>query len=375
MPRILDKMENIIAPVDNVESIHLVSLASSSPVASLPVASLPVASLPVASSPVASSPVKRTTKKIPDDTRKKVKELSADGKSVRQIATILGISKTTAATIVNEMPKEVAVVAQILSPNTIEPMDDASFANAITSSVPTNTIAPKSLSKDSIDKILSDFGNLAEPLSKKPNSKGASGTKGLDAFLAELDMPETKAKSTKTRSQMVVQSEEFQDKSVYIAKIQMNVDNFADVLKDHIKPDRDGFLTKVSKMSLSDLNSTLKLLETVRSSNNMANQMKYLLYGGANFIELGSQKFLGLKTQGYAQQLRQQEAEIQSCLREIAINNVEAYKKIEKPEMRLATVLITTLIATDSRNRLEGLRNEFKNKPVSKEQEDKFNEL
>ncbi|WP_290608146.1 helix-turn-helix domain-containing protein, partial [Janthinobacterium sp.] len=85
-------------------------------------------------------PVKRTTKKIPDDTRKKVKELSADGKSVRQIATILGISKTTAATIVNEMPKEVAV--QILSPNTIEPMDDASFANAITSSVPTNTIAP-----------------------------------------------------------------------------------------------------------------------------------------------------------------------------------------------------------------------------------------
>ena len=320
MPRVLDKMENIIAPVDNVESIHLVSL---------PVASLPVASSPVASSPVASSPVKRTTKKIPDDTRKKVKELSADGKSVRQIANILGISKTTAATIVNEMPKEVAVVAQILSPNTIEPMDDASFANAITSSVPTNTIAPKSLSKGSIDKILADFGNLtAEPLSKKAKGKGTKGTSGLDAFLAELDMPETKAKSTKTRSQMVVQSDEFEDKSVYIAKIQMNVDNFADVLKDHIKPDRDGFLTKISKMSLSDLNSTLKLLETVRSSNNMANQMKYLLYGGANFIELGSQKFLGMKTQGYAQQLRQQEAEIQSCLREIAINNVEAYKKI-----------------------------------------------
>jgi hypothetical protein len=103
--------------------------------------------------------------------------------------------------------------------------------------------------------------------------------------------------------------------------------------------------------------------------------MKYLLYGGANFIELGTQRFLGLKTQGYAQQLRQQEAEIQSCLREIAINNVESYKKIEKPEMRLATVLVTTLLATDSRNRLEGMRNEFKNKPVSSEQEDKFNDL
>jgi hypothetical protein len=103
--------------------------------------------------------------------------------------------------------------------------------------------------------------------------------------------------------------------------------------------------------------------------------MKYLLYGGANFIELGTQRLLGMKTQGYAQQLRQQEAEIQSCLREIAINNVEAYKKIEKPEMRLATVLVTTLIATDSRNRLEGLKNEFKTMPVSTEQQNKFNDL
>lgn len=368
-----DNLDNILAPVIKTEPIHL-GISPQVPLA-------PLNPLPSGAEAIPQA-VKRTTKKIPDDIRKKVKQLAADGKTVRQIAATLGISKTTAATINNE-PKVTfgepivtsAAIPQIISTDTVEPMDDASFASAITGASSSNAVVEaKPIPKGTVDKILADFGNLtAEPLSKKAKSKGKAS--GLDAFLAEFSEPETKAKPMKARSQMVVQSEEFEDKSVYIAKIQMNVDNFAEVLKDHIKPDRDGFLAKVSKMSLSDLNSTLKLLETIRSSNNLANQMKYLLYGGANFIELGTQRFLGMKTQGYAQQLRQQEAEIQSCLREIAINNVESYKKIEKPEMRLATVLVTTLLATDSRNRLEGMRNEFKNKAVSSEQEDKFNEL
>jgi len=359
-----DNLDNILAPVEQAEPIYI----GASPLRPQPE---PIPQV-----------VKRTTKKIPDDIRKQVKELAAGGKTVRQIAATLGISKTTAATINNEPVTASEAIPQILSVGTVEPMDDASFASAITGASSSNAVVEaKPIPKGTVDKILADFGNItAEPLGKKPKGKGARGTtssgaSGLDAFLAEFSEPETKAKPSKSRSQMVVQSEEFEDKSVYIAKIQMNVDNFADVLKDHIKPDRDGFLAKVSKMSLSDLNSTLKLLETIRSSNNLANQMKYLLYGGANFIELGTQRFLGMKTQGYAQQLRQQEAEIQSCLREIAINNVESYKKIEKPEMRLATVLVTTLLATDSRNRLEGMRNEFKNKPVSPEQEEKYDDL
>ena len=373
-----DNLDNILAPVIETEPIHLGDMAKPKPTQSEAMAMAMASPKP--------KPVKRTTKKIPDDIRKQVKELAAEGKTVRQIAATLGISKTTAATINNEPkvtfgePKVTFAVAnatipQIISTDTVEPMDDASFASAITGASGTNAVVEaKPIPKGTVDRILADFGNItAEPLAKKAKGKGKAS--GLDAFLAEFSEPETKAKPMKGRSQMVVQSEEFEDKSVYIAKIQMNVDNFAEVLKDHIKPDRDGFLAKVSKMSLSDLNSTLKLLETIRSSNNLANQMKYLLYGGANFIELGTQRFLGLKTQGYAQQLRQQEAEIQSCLREIAINNVESYKKIEKPEMRLATVLVTTLLATDSRNRLEGMRNEFKNKAVSSEQEDKFNEL
>jgi uncharacterized protein YdbL (DUF1318 family) len=155
----------------------------------------------------------------------------------------------------------------------------------------------------------------------------------------------------------------------------MNVDNFPEVLKDHIKPDRDGYIAKICKMSISDLHQTLKLLETVRSSNNMANQLKYLLYGASSIIEAGTQRFLGMQTQGYTQMVRQQEAEIQSCLREIAINNVDRYKSIEKPEARLVTVLVTTLLATDSRNRMERVRSEFKAKTVDPDAEKKYEDL
>jgi hypothetical protein len=73
--------------------------------------------------------------------------------------------------------------------------------------------------------------------------------------------------------------------------------------------------------------------------------------------------------------LRQQEAEIQSCLREIAINNIDSYRKIEKPEIRLASVLVTTLLATDARNRMASLKQDFKQQPVSEEEEKNFETL
>jgi hypothetical protein len=128
-------------------------------------------------------------------------------------------------------------------------------------------------------------------------------------------------------------------------------------------------------MSDSELSSTLKLLETVRTTGNLTNQMKYMLYGATNLIEIGSQKFLGLRSSGYAEMVRRQEAEINSCLKEIALNNIEAYKKVERPEMRLASVLVMTLLATDSRNRLEDVKTNFRNKPVDPEANEEFKDL
>lgn len=309
--------------------------------------------------PAAPPPKKHTTKKTPDTIRSKVKELIASGKSVREVGIELGISKSTAATIAKETK---AAEPEKIPEVQAEPMDDASFAAAI-SSIPAAAPTAKAVPRGggmALDSLLAEFENI----DTVPKAKGrkAAPKASMMTELVSVKPPKPPAP-------------EYEDKSVYITKIQMNVDNFPEVLKDHIKPDRDGFIAKVCKMPVAELHHTLKLLETVRSSNNMANQLKYLLYGATTFIEIGTQKFLGLKTQGYAMMVRQQEAEIQSCLREIAINNVESYKKVEKPEMRLATVLVTTLLATDSRNRMEAVRNDFKSRPMNPEKEKEYEEL
>jgi transposase-like protein len=322
---------------------------------------------------------KRSTKKIPDETRAKVQEMIKSGKTMREVAKLLGISKSTVSTVSKESLAVSEQIPEILSESKTEPMDDSAFISAING---TNQQVVEEVSlKQPINKarqasILNKFMNLGQTgrgPAEPADATSKKGSKTVDDLLSKLKGG--RSKKSIDFSESISVKEDFQDKSVYITKITMNVDTFPEVLKDHIKPDRDGYIAKICKMSISDLHQTLKLLETVRSSNNMANQMKYLLYGASSLIEVGSQRFLGLQSQGYAQMVRQQEAEIQSCLREIAINNVERYKTIEKPEVRLVTVLVTTLLATDSRNRMERVRSEFKSKPVNPEAEKKYEDL
>jgi predicted transcriptional regulator len=311
---------------------------------------------PVAQPPPTEEKERGKTKKIPEETRLKVVELQKEGKSVREIGNLLGISKSTVSTI----SKEKRVVAPQISEPVAEPMEDAAFARAITGAP---TIAPARPQKGRVPAdILKAFMNIDAP-AKATKPKGRASSSLLAQF-ADLD-------SSAPTQRLAKVDTPFEDKSVYITKIQMNVDNFPEVLRDIIKPDRDTYVAKVYKMNVAELAQTLKLIETVRSSNNMANQMKYLLYGATGLIEMGAQRFLGMKTAGYAQQVRQQEAEIQSCLREIAINNVERYKSVEKPEMRLASVLVMTLLATDSRNRME----EYKGRNVSPDVAEEYKEL
>lgn len=304
----------------------------------------------IESLPLEEKPRKRA--KVTPEIKTNISKLLAEGKSVRQVATLLNISKSTVSTLGKKS-------AEIKSEVVTETMDDAEFASMI-NPMTMETVIPQAMP---------DMGNTEK-------------SRLLSKFMTTFDTPPAPKAKRKAKmedfSEMLAlpkPKEPEEDKSIVIAKIQMNVDNFPEVLKDYIKPDRDTFIAKVNKMSPADLKHTLSLLQTVRSSANMANQMKYLLFGATGMIEVASQRFLGMNTRGYADMVRQQEAEIQSCLREIAINNVESYKKIERPEMRLATVLVTTLLAVDSRNRMEQVRTQFKTAPVAEETEKQFEEL
>lgn len=296
----------------------------------------------------------RKRAKVTPEIKTNINKLLAEGKSVRQVATLLNISKSTVSTLGKKS-------TEIKSEVPTETMDDAEFASMI-NPIKMETVIPQAMpDMGSAEKsrLLSKFMTTFDAPAPAPKRKKVSQKAELTDFSEMLALPK----------------EPEEDKSIVIAKIQMNVDNFPEVLKDYIKPDRDTFIAKVNKMSSADLKHTLSLLQTVRSSANMANQMKYLLFGATGMIEVASQRFLGMNTRGYADMVRQQEAEIQSCLREIAINNVESYKKIERPEMRLATVLVTTLLAVDSRNRMEQVRTQFKTAPINEETEKQFEEL
>ena len=315
--------------------------------------------------PVAPLAKKKTTKRISDDIRQKVSGLATEGKTSREISAALGISKSSVSNLIKEGFAEtietIETIPEIISLANTEQMNDESFATAILSG-PSNSIPlterPSASAKDkqAVSNLLSKFANISEErITKTKASKQKESIS--NSFQTIVSAPA-----------------EVVDKSILISKITLNVDNFAEVLKDQIQPDRNSFIAKVNKMNVSDLQSTLKLLETIRSTNNLSNQLKYLLYGGCSLVESVTQR-VGLKTAGFAQQVRQQEAEIQSCLREIALNNVESYKKVERPEVRLASVLVMTLLATDSKNRLTQLNESAINRPLPQEVSEKFGDF
>ena len=91
-------------------------------------------------------------------------------------------------------------------------------------------------------------------------------------------------------------------------------------------------------------------------------------------IEVATKRF-GMRTEGYAQALQAQEVELQMILREIAVERAESLSKFQRPEIRLAVLLSTTLLGLDNANRLADLRQEAKAAPVTPLVEETYRDL
>ena len=202
---------------------------------------------------------------------------------------------------------------------------------------------------DIIDRILS-----AEPPKKKGRSKKAAPAPA-PLFESILPMP----------VQEVIDVDE--EKAKVLSKIQMNVSNFEVVLKDILRPSKEEFLKTLTKKGLPELRVILKTIEHTRAVNNTANQLKGMVLMGASGVEMITSQ-LGLKTQGYSHMIRAQEEEIQSILREIALERVDELKKYQRPEVRLTLLLTTTLMAVDSRNRMAEFRQMAQPAPANAEE-------
>ena len=187
------------------------------------------------------------------------------------------------------------------------------------------------------------------------------------------------AQMTKGQAELVAEDVEIRSK--FLSRIYLNVINFRELLP-FIK-DKDKFLQGLHKKTTKELISLSGLIETQRSLGNVAGQMKNAFFIFAKGTEFGCSR-LGMKVDGFADDLRQKERELEMIFQEIAVEQADNLKSYTTPQMRLAMIFTSSLMLTDSRNRVMGLgsmaspnqaKAKHDNAPVSPDLKQQFSDL
>jgi len=249
-------------------------------------------------------------------------DLARQSKSHREISEALGVPRSTVGNIIRADRSKPA------SPQTSSPTPELE------------------ISEKAAADFLKEVGPVPADVPVPPKAAEAK----LEAVLKKV-VPPRKPKPAKAPEK---EAEDPEERAALISRIVMNVETFGPLLTEHLKPNKDAFLTSLHKRGTADLQTQLAVLERSRTVANAANQMRHLLYMGASGVELAASK-VGLKASGYAQAVRAQDEEIRMCLREIAMERAESFTRIQRPEVRLAMVFATTLLAVDSSNRMKEL--------------------
>jgi hypothetical protein len=269
--------------------------------------------------------------------RDSILRLSASNKSLRQVAAEVGVSKSTVSSV---LKKEKVADGAIPDFQGISDTDATAFLGAVTE-------------------------NMAQP-EPKPTEVKAKAKE--DNFLKDL-------LTKKAPKRQFKEADDPSEKASLIAAITMNVNAFSALLIDIMIPTKEAYLQSLPKKAIGELKVCLKVIEQTRTVANTANMMKNMLFMGAVGMELGTQRFLKMKTQGFAQ-LLQTQTEIEMILKEIALEKVDDFKRIQRPEMRLATIITMTLLSVDSNNRMRELtETKGQPEPLPEETAERFADL
>jgi len=268
--------------------------------------------------------------------RDSILRLSAANKSLRQVAAEVGVSKSTVSSV---LKKEKVADGAIPDFQGISDTDATAFLGAVTE-------------------------NMAQPEPKPADVKAKAKE---DTFLKDL--------IKKAPKRQFKEADDPSEKAGLIAAITMNVNAFSALLTDIMIPTKEAYLQSLPKKAIGELKVCLKVIEQTRTVANTANMMKNMLFMGAVGMELGTQRFLKMKTQGFAQ-LLQTQTEIEMILKEIALEKVDDFKRIQRPEMRLATIITMTLLSVDSNNRMRELtETKGQPEPLPEETAERFADL
>ena len=131
----------------------------------------------------------------------------------------------------------------------------------------------------------------------------------------------------------------------------MNADHFEPVLKHLLVPDKNTFMERLYKKSREELSMVLQVIEKARLLGNLTNQFKHMFWGASSALEMGT-KLVGLKTDGLEQSLRQQSAEVESIIKELAMTKLDSWGSSQSPEIRLGYLVSATVLSVDTMNRV-----------------------
>ena len=315
--------------------------------------------------------------KLTEEKKALVEKLASEKKSVRQIAEETGISKTTIGTFLKNKKDFMG------DSHHTEETDGTSVSLKINlvDTIPEGHMLDQKSVNSFLSSITEDKSPAALAKQTEPLKGGAFINNMVESSLSKLDIPEAEhfprpLKGAKARAKVekVVKQRAVKEvssepdvspkvdsygisKSDLIAKIHFNVNTFEALLKDVIKGDKEAFIKSLEKMSASSLENTLKLIESTRSIKNLSNQFLHFFWIGSTMIEMGSQQFLGLKTQGFTMALQQtQQEELRLIMQEIAMEQKDKFQKVQRPEIRLAMIMTTTLLAVNSNNSMMVLK-------------------
>jgi hypothetical protein len=150
----------------------------------------------------------------------------------------------------------------------------------------------------------------------------------------------------------------------YIQRIIFNVEHFGAHLQIIIGPSKEVFIQNLATLSTPALKSLLTTMERTRSVGNLTSGFKQVFYMASHATEMTS-SMLGIKAQGFSQQLKAQDEEITMILKEIAINEWERLKNLDSPAARLGILFSITLLQTDAQNRTQEHLRKVVNHPVN----------
>lgn len=270
-------------------------------------------------------------------------------KSIRQIAEDMKISKSVVGATIKKMKaKELNAsfnVTETIPTNTVE-QDDMSlitpkkadaFLSALAPSVNTPPPNPKEIAKR--DAVINSL--MTVQVDNEPKAKVSKKRTYNKRQPAELSAVSDTGGSSESRASL-------------ISRITLNVNTFEPILKDFVKPNKDAYLTSMTKKSEQELEIILKTLEHSRSVFNISSQLRSFVYMGSSAIEYGTQRFMKMKTEGFSQALMMQDQEIRMCLAEYCMDKVETFQKVTRPEAKLASIVVLTLLSVDAKNRMGG---------------------